>query len=216
MSRLCVGLGVALLLTACGGGPPAVTPQFTSKSTSSQPPWTFDNDTSAGLPAGALPFSGAWDVRAEDGTPSPPHALCDTSTTEVAALSLGDAVYTDVVLSARFKPVSGRAAQAAGLIFRVRDKDNYYVLAANALEHRVTLDKHAGGRRSGIKEGSATVVAGQWQQLRVEAVGDRLRGFLDGRLVVEASDDTHKAGTVGLWTKADSVACFDDVDARAP
>ena len=216
MSRLLLGLGVALLLTACGGGPPAVTPQPTSKSTSARPPWTFDGDPSAGLPAGALPFSGAWGVRAEDGTPSPPHAVCDTSATEFAALSLGDAVYTDVVLSARFKPISGRAARAAGLIFRVRDKDNYYVLAADALAHRVTLDKHAGGRRSGIREGPATVVAGEWQQLRVEAVGDRVRGFLDDRLVVEATDDTHKAGTVGLWTKADSVTCFDDVDAKAP
>jgi hypothetical protein len=34
--------------------------------------------------------------------------------------------------------------------------------------------------------------------------------------VVEATDDTYKAGKVELWTKADSVTCFDDVEARAP
>jgi len=29
-------------------------------------------------------------------------------------------------------------------------------------------------------------------------------------MVVEADDDTFKAGKVGLWTKSDSVTCFDD------
>lgn len=38
-----------------------------------------------------------------------------------------------------------------------------------------------------------------------------LRGFLNGQPVVEATDATYKAGRIGLWTKADSVTCFDDV-----
>ena len=212
---VCVA-GVALLLAACSGGAPSVKQRSGDKSASAGPPWTFDADPSTGLPPGALPFSGAWGVRAEDGTPSPPNALCDTSTIEFAALSLGDAVYTDIVLSARFKLISGRTAQAAGLIFRVQDRDNYYVLAANGLENSVNLDKYAAGRRTGIKEGSATVVPSEWQQLRVEAIGNHLRGFLNDQWVVEATDETHKAGKVGLWTKADSVTCFDDVDAKVP
>lgn len=216
MRRLLVNLTVVLLLTACSGRPPTVNHQLGGKSTPTRPPWTFDTVPSAGLPPDALPFSGAWGVRAEDGTPSPPNALCDTSTREFAALSLGDAVYTDVVLSARFNPISGRTAQAAGLIFRVRNQDNYYILEANALGNSVNLDKQVGGRRSGIKEASATVVAGRWQQLRVEAIGDRLRGFLNEQLVIDATDEAHGAGKVGLWTKADSVTCFDDVDAKAP
>ena len=52
--------------------------------------------------------------------------------------------------------------------------------------------------------------SGQWQELKVEAEGNRFRGYLDGRLVVEAADDAFPAGGVGLWTKADSVTCFDD------
>ena len=55
------------------------------------------------------------------------------------------------------------------------------------------------------------VLDGQWQDLRVEVVVNQFRGFLDGRLVVEASDDAYAAGRPGLWTKADSVTCFDDV-----
>jgi hypothetical protein len=40
--------------------------------------------------------------------------------------------------------------------------------------------------------------------------GNRFRGYLDGRFVVEATDDAFAAGGVGLWTKADSLTCFDD------
>src|SRR5207247_11224795 len=100
--------------------------------------------------------------------------------------------------------------------FRVQDKNNYYILRANALENNVNLYKYAGGRRSGIKEASATVAKGTWQELRVEAVGNHLRGFLNGKLAVEATDDSYNSGGVGLWTKADSVTCFDDVEVSLP
>ena len=50
----------------------------------------------------------------------------------------------------------------------------------------------------------------QWQELKLEVEGNRFRGYLSGQLVVEATDDAFAAGGVGLWTKADSVTCFDD------
>ena len=45
----------------------------------------------------------------------------------------------------------------------------------------------------------------------MEVKGNHIRGFLNGRQVVEATDDAFKAGKTGLWTKADSVTCFDEV-----
>ncbi len=59
------------------------------------------------------------------------------------------------------------------------------------------------------------VPSGRWQALRAEVTGPRIRGFLNDRLAVEATDNTYRAGTIGLWTKADSVTCFDGVDAKA-
>ncbi len=67
-----------------------------------------------------------------------------------------------------------------------------------------------------LKITSIEVLSGQWQELRVEVVGSQIQGFLNGELVVETSDDTFTSGKVGLWTKADSVTCFDDVEVRAP
>ena len=177
--------------------------------------WSFDTDPVGGLPRGGTVFSGTWIVGPEGDAPSLPNVLCQTGTAEFPAQVLGDTVYTDVVLSAHFKPVSGRMDQAAGLIFRVQDKNNYYILRANALEDNVNIYKYAGGQRSSLGEGSAKVASGQWQELRADVVGNRIRGFLNGQLVVEAADDAYNAGKVGLWAKADSITCFDDVAASA-
>ena len=173
--------------------------------------WSFDSDAVGTVPLGAEVFSGEWAVRAEPDAPSLPNSLCQSGIAEFPFLILGDAIYTDLAMSTRFKPISGHEDQAAGLIFRVQDKDNYYILRANALENNVNFYKYASGRRSPLKEGSARVASGAWQELRVEARGDQLRGFLNGELVVETADATYAAGRVGLWTKADSVTCFDSV-----
>ena len=53
-------------------------------------------------------------------------------------------------------------------------------------------------------------------QLRVEAVGNKITCYYGGVKKIEATDGTFKdAGKVGLWTKADSVAYFDDLTETA-
>lgn len=101
--------------------------------------WNFDGDPAGGLPAGAEVFSGSWQVRVEDDAPSKPNVLCQTGTTEFPAVCLSEKVYGDLVASVQFKPVSGSDDQAAGIIFRVQDRFNYYVLRANALENNVNF-----------------------------------------------------------------------------
>ncbi|HEY3058268.1 MAG TPA: family 16 glycoside hydrolase [Chloroflexota bacterium] len=175
--------------------------------------WTFDNDPAGGLPNGAQAFTGQWAVRNETDAPSQPNALCQTGQAEFPALQLDAGPNTDLTLTTRFKPISGREDQAAGLIFRVQDKDNYYILRANALENNVNFYIYRGGRRSSLREANIPVASGSWQELRVEVQGNHFRGFLqlNGQQVVDANDDSFKSGGIGLWTKADSVTCFDDV-----
>lgn len=202
-------IATILAAAACQG-----TPSITYTSAPPSAPaasWNFDSDPAGGLPAGAELFSGTWAVRAEADAPSKPNALCQTGDFEFPALALGAGIYGDVTVTLRFKPISGRVDQAAGIITRVQDKGNYYILRANVLETNVNLYKYAGGRRSGIKDGGVKVTNGVWQELRFDVSGDRLQGYLDGRLVVEATDGTYKAGRIGVWTKADSLTCFDDV-----
>ena len=118
----------------------------------------------------------------------------------------------DVTLSVRFKAVSGKVDQAAGLVARFQDKDNYYITRANALENNVRLYKVVGGSRKQFAETKTKVSSGEWHALKLAVKGKHFQVFFDDKLLFEADDDTFKdAGKVGLWTKADSVTYFDDL-----
>src|SRR5438552_2616406 len=81
--------------------------------------WSFDHDAAGSLPGGAEVFSGKWGVRAnEAGAPSGPNVLCQTGIATFPALLLDNTVYEDVDVSTRFKAISGKEDEAAGLIFR--------------------------------------------------------------------------------------------------
>ncbi len=210
---------VAVLIVACGNAKASVKYRATDRNSTSGTTlsWNFDTDAIGSVPSGVEVFSGRWEVRAnEEGAPSPPNVLCQTGRATFPSLALDSTIYEDLDVTTRFKAISGRDDQAAGIIFRVQDKDNYYILRANALENSVNLYKYTGGSRSELKGANVPVSAGQWHELRVETNDETLRGYLDGTLVVETTDDTFHAGRVGLWTKADSVTCFDDVKAMAP
>src|SRR6266568_5386331 len=163
-------LFVAILLTGCTKCQATVKYQPGDKTVESGQTvqWSFDSDPVGGLPEGAQAFSGKWELRAEAEAPSPPNALCQTGTAQYTAISLSDKIFTDVVISTSFKPISGNTDRAAGIIFRIQDSDNYYILRANALEDNVNIYKYTGGSRSVINEGSARVPSGKWQELRVE------------------------------------------------
>lgn len=174
---------------------------------------TFDDNTT--LPAGAESFSGDWQVRAEADTPSAPNALCQIGTAQYPAIALGTGNYRDAVITTRSVPISGTEDQAAGIIFRIVDRSNYYILRANALEDNVNLYKYADGNRTTLAEGQAVLEPGGWYELRVEVTGNTMTGYLDSTEVVTADDSGFASGRVGLWTKADSRTCFDDVIIQA-
>ena len=177
--------------------------------------WNFDKDSPGAVPAGIEVFSGSWAIQPAADAPSKPNVLCQSASANFPALCLGPKIYTDLLMSIRFKPVSGKTDQAAGILFRIQDPNNYYILRANALEDNVIFFRYASGKRTTLKEGSAKVASRQWQELRLEVSGNRFRGYLDDQLIVETTDDAYQAGKAGLWTKADSVTCFDDVKVSA-
>jgi Beta xylosidase C-terminal Concanavalin A-like domain len=188
---------------------------------------TFDFDSTAvrELPAGfstAVTGGGApaaWRVVEDTSAPSGGKVLAQTSTDKTSA-RFPICIYerltaTDVEVSARFKPVSGTVDQAAGLVARYRDRNNYYIVRANALEHNVRLYKVERGKRTQFAGVDVKVQATAWQTLTLEVKGTRFRVFLDDNLLFEADDRTFRdAGKVGLWTKADSVTYFDDLTVK--
>jgi hypothetical protein len=121
--------------------------------------------------------------------------------------------YTDVDVSTRFYPISGREDASGGIVFRYAD-GTYYVVRANALEDNFRLYAYERGRR---QLASATVkkpALAQWHAIRVVAVGDRMQAWLNGVLLLDHRDARLRSGRVGLWTKADSVTAFDGLTIR--
>lgn len=118
---------------------------------------------------------------------------------------------TNGFVQVKFKAVAGKDDQAAGLIWRWQDGDNYYVARANALENNVTIYHTIKGRRTQLKTVHAKVAPDLWHTLRVDFDGPHFMVTFNGRVVLEADNDRiTSGGAIGLWTKADSVTLFDD------
>lgn len=122
--------------------------------------------------------------------------------------------FSDVDVSVKVKPVSGKEDQTGGLIFRAKDAKNYYVVRSNGLEDNYRLYTMTEGKRKQI---ASTKVdppkAGEWHTLRVVAKGTKIQAYIGDKLLIDHEDATFKDGYVGLWTKADSVTEFDDFEA---
>ncbi len=184
--------------------------------------WNFDQDPEGKLPpnfTSALTGQGKigqWAVMKDSSAPSPPHVLAQTSqdsTDYRFPLAIADHTsYKDLALSVKFKTISGKVDQGAGLVFRLQDKDNYYIVRANALEDNFRLYHVIKGRRVQFAGANFKVTPNAWHEIKVEARSNEFKCYYDGKLRFTAKDDTFKdAGRIGLWTKADSVIYFDDL-----
>ncbi|MBI5746273.1 MAG: hypothetical protein HZA13_04655 [Nitrospirae bacterium] len=184
--------------------------------------WSFDSDAINAAPSGfefkrtGKGSPGRWIVLAEKDAPSSPNVLAqvDTDNTDnrFPIAVANEPSLSDLRLSARCKPVSGRVDQACGLVFRYQDENNYYVTRANALEGNVRLYYVKDGRRHQIASWDGKVTKGIWHEIRIEARGDHLEIYWDGKKIIDAHDTTFRdAGKIGVWTKADSVTYFDDL-----
>jgi len=121
--------------------------------------------------------------------------------------------YSDVDVSMKFRPISGREDASGGIVFRFSD-GRYYVIRANALEDNFRFYYYDSGRRMLSSASVRAPALGQWHTVRAVAVGDRIQGWLNGTLLLDYRDTRFRAGRVGLWTKADSVTAFDELTIR--
>jgi hypothetical protein len=180
-----------------------------------QPPKGFEFGHTAGVGS-----PGKWVIQADGQNKVLAQADGDATRSRFPVAVLSDVSAADVDLSVRFKPISGRVDQAAGLVWRFRNQDNYYIVRANALEDNVVLYKVEGGRRTDLPvkgEGRTygkkrEVPARQWSTLRVVADGRLFEVYFNGAKLYAVEDTTFaQPGKVGVWTKADSVTQFDDL-----
>ena len=96
-----------------------------------------------------------------------------------------------------------------GLMARYVDDGNYYYVTVRS-SNVVSLRKLVNGAIHVIAEAPMTVSRGTWYTLKLEAVGNSLRAYVNGRLVAQGTDNSHAAGRYGL-AMYKTAASYDDV-----
>jgi hypothetical protein len=167
-----------------------------------------------------------WEVLRDESAPSKPFVFAQLSQDATAgrfplAVWEGNRIRNGEV-AVSFKTISGAVDQAAGVVWRYTDPNNYYIARVNALENNVVLYKVQNGIRLSIAPRGLpsrsygvnhTIPAGVWGRLRVTFAAGTFSVFLNGEKMFDVDDDTFSgAGKTGLWTKADSVTYFDDFE----
>ena len=176
----------------------------------------FDQDTVGKAPAGWVCSvtgrgNSMWKVEADASAPSKPNVLRQSGVGDFPLCVKSATSVADGFVEVKFKAIAGKEDQAGGVMWRWKDKDNYYVARANALENNVSLYYTTNGRRNTIKYVDAPVPKGVWHLLRVEFAGTSIKVSLNGKQYIEVNDKRIAgAGAVGVWTKADSDTAFDD------
>ena len=186
--------------------------------------WNFDSDEKGKMPNG---FSnqltgkggpGKWEVIKDDTAPSLPHVIAQLSQEYFGyhfSMAIHEkAVYEDFELTVKFKGVEGREDQGGGPVWRYQDNNNYYIARANPLEDNYRFYKVVNGNRIQMDSARLKVTSGEWHTIKIVAQKDLIRCFYDEKLYLEVKDDTFKSGNIGLWTKADAVTYFDDLEVR--
>jgi len=154
--------------------------------------------------------AGQWVRRASGGR----QVLAQTVETQPWAVAvLEDQRFSDLDVSVRFRPISGKEDASGGIIFRAKDGVNYLLVRANALENNFRLYSVVNGRRSTLASARVTEPKlGEWHTIRVVATGSKIQAYLEGARLLEHDEGTFTQGWIGLWTKADSVTEFADLE----
>jgi hypothetical protein len=204
-------LFASLASTAAAAFSSADTVNFDNLKAGAAPPGWTATQTGSG--------SAKWSVEKDGSAPSKPNVLKQSGAATFPVCIKNDTNIKDGFVEVKFKPVAGKEDQAGGVIWRVRDSNNYYIARANALENNVVLYKTVKGKRSpldivgrkggyGVKE---TVASGQWHTLCVEFASNKFSLLFNDKKLFDVEDTTFtEAGRVGVWTKADSVTEFDN------
>jgi hypothetical protein len=161
-----------------------------------------------------------WTVESDRTAPSKLTVLRQSGRATYPLILKNDTNIKDGFVEVKFKAIAGSQDRAAGIVWRAKDANNYYVTRANALEDNVVLYKTVNGVRSaldivGRKGGYGVTVpvpSNTWHSLRIDFKASRFSVSFNGKQLFDVDDSTFiDAGMVGLWTKADSVTLFDQM-----
>lgn len=155
-----------------------------------------------------------WVVKSVESAPSRPNVLAklasDSGTTYHIKLPDADSSSSSKS-SVKFNIISEKGEQSAGLIIRFQDPDHYFVLVADALNNRFSLCRAEPSRVICTQDTNANVTTGVWHTITAQVSGQGVAGYLDDKLLIQRYDQHYQSGRIGMWTKGNTEAYFDDL-----
>lgn len=172
--------------------------------------WDFESNPTGKIAPGFTAEAGTW-VVIEDGKNRVIAQRAESEKTAFNVALVDGSSYKDLDISVRVKARSGRNDQGGGVIWRAKDKDNYYIARYNPLEDNLRVYKVEGGKRTQLDHADAPGDS-DWHTLRITMSDREIFGYLDGKKLLVAEDSTFPdAGKIGLWSKSDAQTYFDDL-----
>jgi hypothetical protein len=180
--------------------------------------WNFDSYQNGTVPQGFADLSTdqqpLWVIKSEPSAISQPNVLEKIPTNDTADYHLqlvpdSPTVDTENV-TMNFKIVSGENAKSAGMILRFIDQKHYFVLMADSMQNRLSLCKNTPDFLICNYDKSVTIAPGEWHTMQALVSSQGIAASLDGQLIIRANDHNYQSGAVGMWTKKDTGAYFDD------
>ncbi len=172
--------------------------------------WDFEHDEPGKIAKGFTNEVGQWEVAVDGGN----HVLYQKARNDDATFNVALAAgtsYKDLDLSVKLRAVAGVVDRGGGVVWRAKDKNNYYICRYNPLEDNFRLYKVVDGKRTMFKS-DKTPGDEKWHTLRVTMAGSKIVCYFDGRKYLETDDATFpESGLIGLWSKADAQSYFDDL-----
>lgn len=100
----------------------------------------------------------------------------------------GDVNWTDYTLTLRARKLGG--AEGFLIMFRVRDDNNWYWWNLGGWGNsKHAVEKCVGGGKSIVSnEVPGSIETGRWYDIRIEVLGNRIRCYLDGKLIHDFED----------------------------
>lgn len=189
--------------------------------------WNFDShqgntsipDPFASIDTGALGDKGIWAIKSDQTAPTKPNVLARISENGTGSgyhvLLIARGSYDSFDASVKFKIISGKEDEAAGLVFRFQDINHYFVLRADAMNNMFSLCRIQIGAvvcTQNVDVSYLHLAKGQWHTITAQVAPPGIAGFLDGTRLVQRNDQNYLGGgQVGVLTKGDSNVHFDDL-----
>ncbi len=156
------------------------------------------------------------DTTPKEGSPVPMAVYKIPSLTPKPGEDYSVGLLNDILLdhgevAIRFKTLTTEGDQAAGIVFRYKDPQNYYMMIASAKDEMCALYRVKGGKRKKIDSQDVIVTPLTWHKLHITFVQENYTAFVDGELALGVKDSSFKdPGRIGVCIKSGSQIAFDD------